>query len=73
MPARAGRDYPSRMGAGYVVTRMITRKHLKRRKPKAKAAWFRDPEGEAPYRFWNGENWTAHTANTFTGPDPTIE
>ena len=61
------------MGPGFLVTRMITQKHLNRRKAKAKAAWFRDPEGEAPYRFWNGEKWTPHTADTFSEPHPAPE
>ncbi len=32
----------------------------------ARAGWYADPWGEAPLRWWSGEDWTAET----TGPPP---
>lgn len=28
------------------------------RREHTQAGWYKDPEGEAPYRYWNGERWT---------------
>ena len=58
--------------ADWVVIRMLMQKHEERRKPKAKAGWFRDPRHEAPYRFWDGARWTVHTADSLTEADPTL-
>lgn len=28
------------------------------------AGWYPDPQGAAPYRWWNGQDWTEHTTAT---------
>lgn len=50
----------------YVVIKMIQDRIRANRtkKPKASANWFRDPRGEAPYRYWDGERWTEDTATS---------
>jgi hypothetical protein len=34
------------------------------------AGWYRDPEGTAPYRWWDGECWTAWQSTARTGFPP---
>lgn len=46
----------------YVAFKMI-RDRVRSRKPAAAANWFRDPRGEAPYRYWDGAQWTDETAD----------
>jgi hypothetical protein len=33
------------------------------------AGWFADPSGTAPYRWWDGENWSEHTSAGPSSPD----
>ena len=28
------------------------------------AGFYADPQGKAPYRWWNGQDWTEHTTTT---------
>ncbi len=34
------------------------------------AGWYRDPEGTAPFRWWDGECWTAWQSTARTGFPP---
>jgi len=35
------------------------------------AGWYPDPSGRAPFRYWDGAQWTEHT-NQGTPPSPTV-
>lgn len=38
------------------------------RSSKARAGWYADPRGQAPYRRWDGSRWTDDTANELPVP-----
>jgi len=59
--------YPMDYARAYFV-----RKHLLEadQAEKAPAGWFRDPRGEAPYRFWDGESWDEATSPLVDAPLP---
>ena len=35
------------------------------------AGWYPDPSGRAPFRYWDGQQWTEHT-NQGTAPAPSV-